>query len=68
MPDACPPADALRRAAAAEIAAYAFLVDAKDEQAAAFYAHHGSMALPDQHLSLFLSLATVKPLPSRPVD
>ncbi len=52
-------ADALDRAARAEIAAYALLVDAKDEAAAAFYRHHGFIALPDSPLSLFLPLATV---------
>jgi hypothetical protein len=35
-------ADDLRRAASVDIAAYAFVVDAKDDSAAAFYAHrHG---------------------------
>jgi GNAT superfamily N-acetyltransferase len=52
-------ADALDRAARAEIAAYALLVDAKDEPAAAFYRHHGFVALPDSPLTLFLPLATV---------
>ena len=55
-------ADALRRAATAEIAAYALVVDAKDEAAAGFYAHHGFIALPEQPLFLFLPRATVKPL------
>ncbi len=55
-------ADALRRSIAAEIAAYALVVDAKDTAAADFYAHHGFVALPDQPLCLFLPLATVKPL------
>jgi GNAT superfamily N-acetyltransferase len=52
-------ADALYRAAHSEIAAYALLVDAKDEAAAAFYKHHGFIALPDSPLTLFLPLATV---------
>lgn len=52
-------ADALNRAAKTEIAAYAFLVDAKDESAASFYQHHGFIALPDSPLTLFLPLATV---------
>lgn len=56
-------ADALDRAARSEIAAYAMLVDAKDESAAAFYQHHGFIPLPDTPLILFLPLATV--LPSR---
>jgi GNAT superfamily N-acetyltransferase len=53
-------ADALKRAASAEIAAYALLVDAKDEKAASFYKYHGFIALPDSPLILFLPLATVK--------
>ena len=55
-------ADALDRAIAAEIAAYALMVDAKDEPAAAFYRHHGFIALPDAPLTLFLPLATVRQL------
>lgn len=55
-------ADALRRAVTAEIAAYALVVDAKDKNAASFYAHHGFMALPDQPLFMFMPLATVKGL------
>ena len=47
-------ADALDRAARSEIAAYALMVDAKDEVAAAFYRHHGFLALPDLPLTLFL--------------
>lgn len=53
-------ADALTRAMRAEIAAYALLVDAKDAQAAAFYLHHGFIALPDAPLALFLPLATAQ--------
>jgi ribosomal protein S18 acetylase RimI-like enzyme len=53
-------ADALERAARSEIAAFAFVVDAKDETAAGFYAHHGFIALPDTSLTLFLPLATVR--------
>lgn len=55
-------ADALRRAVTAEIAAYAFVVDAKDESAAEFYAHHGFRANADNPLFLYLPLATVKDL------
>lgn len=51
-------ADALHRAFLSDIAAYAMLVDAKDEVAVAFYLHHGFIALPDSPLSLFLPLAT----------
>ena len=55
-------ADALRRAVTSEIAAYAFIVDAKDEDAASFYEHHGFIALADQPLHMFIALATVKDL------
>ena len=53
-------ADALDRAARSEIAAFALMVDAKDESAAAFYRHHGLIALPDSPLTLFLPLATLQ--------
>jgi ribosomal protein S18 acetylase RimI-like enzyme len=53
-------ADALARVLRAEIAAYALVVDALDESAAAFYAHHGFLRLPNQALTLFLPLATVR--------
>jgi GNAT superfamily N-acetyltransferase len=59
-------ADALRRAATAEIAAYAFVVDAKDERAAEFYAHHGFRPTADNPLLLYLPLATVKDLTRSP--
>jgi GNAT superfamily N-acetyltransferase len=52
-------ADALDRAANSEIAAYALVVDAKDESAGSFYLHHGFIALPDSPLTLFLPLTTV---------
>ena len=55
-------ADALRRAVTAEIAAYAFVVDAKDANAAEFYAHHGFLATAGHPLFLHLPLATVKDL------
>jgi len=51
-------ADALNRSFVSDIAAYAMLVDAKDDKAAAFYQHHGFIPLPDSPLSLFLPLAT----------
>ena len=53
-------ADALERSLNAEIAAYALVVDAKEKQAAAFYRHHGFIALNDNPLALFLPLATAK--------
>ncbi|MCU0756052.1 MAG: GNAT family N-acetyltransferase [Xanthomonadales bacterium] len=53
-------ADALDRAARSEIAAFALMVDAKDAAAAAFYLHHGFIALPDTALTLFLPLASIR--------
>lgn len=53
-------ADALERVARSEIAAYALMVDAKDEEAAAFYRHHGFIALPDSPPVLFLPIATAR--------
>ncbi len=53
-------ADALARVARAEIAAFALVVDAKDDAATSFYRHHGFIVLPDSPLTLFLPLATVK--------
>jgi ribosomal protein S18 acetylase RimI-like enzyme len=52
-------ADALARATRAEIAAHALMVEAKDDQAAAFYEHHGFIALSETPLTLFLPVATV---------
>ena len=53
--------DAVERAARAEIAAYALLVDAKDDAAAAFYRHHGFLDLGGGARTLFLPLASVVP-------
>ena len=58
--------DALTRAARSEIAAYALVVDAKDDTAAAFYRHHGFIALPETPLTLILPLATVSTLIGKP--
>jgi ribosomal protein S18 acetylase RimI-like enzyme len=55
-------ANAIRRTLASGIASFAVVVDAKDEAAARFYAHHGSIALPDAALTLFLPMATVRAL------
>ena len=54
------------RAARSEIAAYALMVHAKDEAEAAFYQHHGFIALPDSPHTLFLPLATVQPSRNSP--
>jgi ribosomal protein S18 acetylase RimI-like enzyme len=53
-------ADALTRACHAEIAAYALVVDAKDEAAADFYRHHGFVAFGAAPLTLFIPLATAR--------
>ena len=50
-------ADALTRAVRSDIAAYALVVDAKDEIAANFYRHHGFLELASEPLTLFLPLA-----------
>jgi ribosomal protein S18 acetylase RimI-like enzyme len=55
-------ADALSRACNSQIAAFALLVDAKDQHAANFYLRHGFIAFPSTPLRLFLPLATVKNL------
>lgn len=52
-------ADAIERAVRSEIAAFALMVDAESPVAAAFYQHHGFIALPDSALTLFLPLATI---------
>ncbi len=52
-------ANALLRACRSEIAAWAVVVDAKDESAAAFYRHLGFIALPNARMTLFLPLSTV---------
>lgn len=49
-------ADALLRASRAEVMAYAMVVDAKDDQAARFYAHFGFAALADERLRLIRAL------------
>jgi predicted GNAT family N-acyltransferase len=56
--------DALWRSfgAAAQIGAMAVLVDAKDEAAAAFYAHFGFSALQRQPRRLFLPMKTIAAL------
>jgi len=51
--------DAALRAARAEPAIFALIVDAKDDEAAAFYRHHGFMRFASRPGSLFLPIATV---------
>ena len=51
--------DAANRALRAEMGVFALAVDAKDEQAAAFYRHFGFVAFQSKPLQLFLPLATI---------
>jgi GNAT superfamily N-acetyltransferase len=51
--------DAIERASRSEVAVYALVVDAKDEQAESFYLHHGFVAFGDAARTLML------PLPKR---
>lgn len=51
-------ADAAAKGLRAEAAAFAMLVDAKDEAAVSFYEHHGFQRLKSQPRSLFLALGT----------
>lgn len=53
-------ADAAARGLRAEAAAFALLVDAKDELAVAFYEHHGFQRFSSLPRSLFLALATAE--------
>lgn len=55
-------ADACHRVhhqASSLLGVYAVLVDALNDQAKAFYLHHGFITLPDQHARLLLPLTTV---------
>ncbi|EJB07616.1 putative acyltransferase [Rhizobium leguminosarum bv. trifolii WSM597] len=54
--------DAASRALRSELGVFALAVDAKDEQAAAFYRHFGFIAFDTKPLQLFLPLATVAKL------
>ena len=49
--------DAIARACRAEIVAFAVVVDAKDDDAAAFYRHHKFVALQSQPRTLYLPIA-----------
>ena len=53
-------ADAAHRAMHADIAAFTLLVDAKNEQAVAFYQHHGFRTLVSQPKTLFLPFTTTQ--------
>lgn len=51
-------ADAVIRTDSFRIGAYALIVDAKDERAAAFYAANGFVPIPDDARRMFLPMAT----------
>lgn len=50
--------DALKRTASAAPAAFALVVEAKDEDAVAFYVKHGSIRFESRPMALFLPVAT----------
>lgn len=52
--------DALMRASSPEFGVFAMVVDAKDQAAAAFYAHHGFLAFSDSPMTLFLPLGNIQ--------
>jgi GNAT superfamily N-acetyltransferase len=55
-------ADALYRAARSEIASFAVIVDAKDDNARRFYERESFLALPDQPMRLFRPIADIRRL------
>lgn len=55
-------ADAVRRTLLAPPAVFTLLVDAKNDQAVAFYQHHGFLRLSSQPGTLFLPLVTAEKL------
>lgn len=59
-------ADALCRAARSEIASFAVIVDAKDENARRFYQRESFLSLPDQPLKLFRPMADIRRLFNEP--
>lgn len=52
--------DAVSRSLRSEIAVCALIVDAKDEQAEAFYVHHGFVSIGSQSRQLVLSLTNLR--------
>jgi ribosomal protein S18 acetylase RimI-like enzyme len=53
-------ADAADRALGASAASFTLLVDAKNDEAVAFYEHHGFLRLVSRPRTLFLPLATIE--------
>jgi ribosomal protein S18 acetylase RimI-like enzyme len=51
--------DAIQRSLRSELAVFALVVDAKDDQAAAFYRHHGFALFGSQPRQLFLPLTNL---------
>ncbi len=55
-------ADALYRAARSEIASFAVVVDAKDQNARRFYERESFLSFPDQPMKLFRPMTDIRPL------
>lgn len=55
-------ADALFRAVRSEIASFAVIVDAKDDNARRFYERESFLPLPDQPMKLFRPMADIRQL------
>jgi len=55
-------ADALKKSLDASMGVYALLVDSKDDNATAFYQHHGFIPFPGKPQTLFLPLDTFSKL------
>lgn len=55
-------ADALYRAVRNEVASFAVIVDAKDENARSFYARESFLPFPDQPLKLFRPMSDIEAL------
>lgn len=53
------PSDALHRTVRSEIASFAVIVDAKDEDARRFYERESLLALPDQPMKLFRPITDI---------
>jgi predicted GNAT family N-acyltransferase len=52
--------DAIERAARSEVVVYGMIVDAKDDDAASFYQHHGFVMLSAKARQLLLPLANLR--------
>jgi predicted N-acetyltransferase YhbS len=55
--------DAIERAARSEVVVYGVVVDAKDDEAAAFYEHHGFITLSAETRQLVLPLTNLRERP-----